>query len=556
MPHRIALSLCLLSPLTFAADCPNLSPQQAQAELATRSQQIATWDDAYHRQGVALIADELYDQARNQLQQLHHCFPGSPSTDNPLTSSGGPIKHPIEHTGLNKLADETAVRQWISNHHDLWIQPKVDGVAVTLVFQDGHLQRAISRGDGTGGQDWTANARQIAQLVQPLNSHGALVLQGELYWRLAGHIQASAGSQSARSKVAGLMARQTLSAAEARQIGIFIWEWPNGPSNMSERLSGLRALGFTHTEQFSQPISSFAQAEQWRATWYRSALPFASDGVVLKQSTRPSGERWQASPPNWAAAWKYPITQALAQVRTVHFKIGRTGRITPVVSLQPVRIDDRTISRVSLGSLQRWQQLDIRPGDHVAIALAGLTIPHLDRVVWRNPQRVELTVPKPAEYHVGSCWQNSPTCASQFRARLIWLSGKHGLALPGVGPGTWDKLLKTQQLHGLLDWLKLDVAQLTNTYGLTARSAKQLNDHLQTARQRPFHTWLRALGLPSSGAAKLDDTWSALAQRSLTQWQTEPGIKRTRAQALQVFFCHPEVLMLRAQLQAAGVIGF
>ena len=556
MPHRIALSLCLLSPLTFAADCPNLSQQQAQAELATRSQQIATWDDAYHRQGVALIADELYDQARNQLQQLHNCFPGSPSTDNPLSSSGGPIKHPIEHTGLNKLADETAVSQWISNHHDLWIQPKVDGVAVTLVFQDGHLQRAISRGDGTGGQDWTANARQIAQLAQPLNSHGALVLQGELYWRLAGHIQASAGSQGARGKVAGLMARQTLSAAEAGQIGIFIWEWPNGPSNMRERLSGLRALGFTHTAQFSQPISSFAQAEQWRATWYRSALPFASDGVVLKQSTRPSGERWQASPPNWAAAWKYPITQALAQVRTVHFKIGRTGRITPVVSLQPVRIDDRTISRVSLGSLQRWQQLDIRPGDQVAITLAGLTIPRLDSVVARQPQRAEITVPHANDYHRLSCWQLSFACKSQFRARLIWLSGKQGLALPGVGPGSWDKLLKAQRISNLLDWLELTGEQLANTQGFTSRGAEQLKQSLQMARQRPFRTWLRAMGLPPCGAAKLADNWAALAQRDLTQWQAEPGINLARAQALQAFFRQPEVLALRAQLQLVGVAGF
>lgn len=555
MPRWIALPLCLLTQLTVAADCPDLSPAQAQAELAERSQQIARWDDAYHHQGIALIADELYDQARSQLELLRSCF-ASNSADNPLASSGGPLKHPVAQTGLSKLADESAVRQWISTHKELWIQPKVDGVAVTLVFQDGRLQQAISRGDGNSGQDWTRNARQIPALARPLASTGKLVLQGELYWRLPGHIQAKDGSLGARGKVAGLMARQQLSANDAAQIDLFIWDWPAGPASMTERLEGLRALGFEQPQQLSQPISSFEQAQHWRDSWYRSALPFASDGVVLKQNARPAAERWQATPPGWAAAWKYPATQALAHVRAVHFNIGRTGRITPVLSLQPLRLDDRSISRVSLGSLQRWQQLDIRPGDRVAIALAGLTIPRLDSVVTRNPQRLELVVPNPADYHAGSCWQTSPACASQFRARLVWLSGKHGLALPGVGPGSWDKLLKAQQLNGLLDWLSLSPEQLSSTPGFGPRSASNLSHSLQIATRRPFLSWLRALGLPSVGNAKLPNSWEQLAQRSPQQWQTEPGISARRAQQLNAFFRQPQVLALRRQLQAAGVAGF
>jgi DNA ligase (NAD+) len=559
MLRTVALALYWTS-TTSAAACANLSPAQAQAELTIRRQQLAQWDDAYHRQGLSLVADEIYDQARRDLEHFRSCFPSAtspePAADNPLTTSAGPIQQPIAQTGLNKLADAAAVRQWLSTRDELWIQPKVDGVAVSLVFQDGHLQQAISRGDGSSGQDWTANARLIPELTPALASHGTLLLQGELYWRLPGHIQAQAGSLGARSKVAGLMARQPLNATQAAQIGVFIWEWPNGPAKMSERLSGLRNLGFSLPEQLSQPINSFAQAAQWRDTWYRSALPFASDGVVLKQSTRPSGEHWHASPPSWAAAWKYPITQALALVRAVHFNIGRTGHITPVLNLQPLRLDDRRISRVSLGSLQRWQQLDIRPGDQVAIALAGLTIARLDSVVARNPQRAQLSVPDASDYQPLSCWQFSPACASQFHARLNWLSGKHGLALPGIGPGTWGKLLKAQQLHGLLDWLNLDAGQLANVQGFSARSASQVNHSLQAARQRPFRTWLKAIGLPPSANANLADNWRTLAQRSLLQWQAEAGISRARAQALHDFFQHPEVLALRAQLQAAGVAGF
>jgi DNA ligase (NAD+) len=556
MSHWMLLLLCLLSLPARAASCPELNPTQAQAQLSEYHQQIAQWDDAYHRQGVALIADELYDQARSHLKHLQDCFPGAANTHNPLAGSGGPLQHPVAQMGLSKLSNEVAVRQWINSHQALWIQPKIDGVAVTLVFTDGHLQQAISRGDGHSGQDWTANARQIPALAQPLHSKGQLVVQGELYWRLKQHVQATAGSVNARGKVAGLLARANLSASEAEQIGLFVWEWPNGPTEMGERLAGLSALGFTQTAQFSQPISNFEQAKQWRATWYRSALPFASDGVVLKQGTRPLASPLQNAPPTSAVAWKYPIAQALAQVRAVQFNIGRTGRITPVLRLQPLRVDDRTISRVSLGSLQRWQQLDIRSGDQVAITLAGLTIPRLDAVVWRNPQRAALFIPKAADYHVGSCWQFGPACASQFRARLIWLSGKQGLALPGVGPGSWDKLLNAQHIHGLLDWLSLTPAQLAEVPGFGLRSASKLSHSLQTARQRPFRMWLRAIGLPPSGNAKLTDNWANLAQLSLAQWQAEPGLNPARAQALQQFFQHPEVLLLRAQLQKIGVAGF
>ena len=556
MLRQLALSFTLLSPAAFAANCPDWPAAQAQAELARRSAQLAQWDDAYHRQGVALVADELYDQARQQLHELRDCLNPTTAAANPLASSGGPLQHPIAQTGLDKLADATAVRAWLKNRQNVWVQPKVDGVAVTLVFVDGRLQQAISRGDGERGQDWTRNARQIPALARPLPSRGSLVLQGELYWRRPAHIQANAGSLGARSKVAGWLARTTLSAEDAAQIGVFIWDWPAGPTSMSERLAGLSALGFADSQAFSQPINDFQQAQAWRERWYRQALPFASDGVVLKQSSRPAAEHWHASPPNWAAAWKYPLRQGLATVRRVQFSIGRSGQITPVLQLQPLRLDDRRISRVSLGSLPRWQALDIRPGDQLELSLAGLSIPHVERVFWRNPQRNGVSAPNPTDYHALSCWQFSPACASQFRARLVWLSGAHGLAMPGVGPGTWDKLLASGQLHGLLDWLQLSEAQLASTPGFGPRSARQLHHSLHGARSKAFATWLRALGLPLDKTQHLPADWVSLNARSLQQWQTVAGLSARRSKQMQAFLQHPEVQALRAQLQAQEISGF
>jgi DNA ligase (NAD+) len=540
-----------------AQSCPDWPPAQAERELSTLKNQIALWDDSYHRQGISLVADELYDQTVQRLSQLRACFaPSSPPTHDPLKTARGEHLHPVPHTGIAKLADERAVEQWLKGKSDLWIQPKVDGVAVTLVYENGNLVQAISRGDGIKGQDWTAHAMKISSIPAHLPEKETLVLQGELYWRLSDHVQAKAGSLNARSQVAGLLARNSIDEVEGAQIGLFAWDWPQGPRSMRERLERLKALGFDDSARFSEPFETFAQAKQWREHWYTHPLPFATDGVVMRQGERPSADRWQAKAPYWLAAWKYPFAQVLGDVRKVHFNVGRSGKITPVLEIEPVRLDDRIVSRISVGSFKRWQKMDIRPGDQVSISLAGLTIPRLDGVVSRSVERALLQVPKAAEYHALSCWQPTEGCESQFRERLKWLGGKKGLALKGVGPGTWDKLIDAGLVTSLLDWMRLDPAQMMNIPGLGERSSAKLLKSFQTAREQSFETWLKAIGLPPAAGADLGDSWDTLAIRSVDQWQSEPGIGPGRASQLYAFFQDPQVQALSAQLREQGINGF
>ncbi|UZE17615.1 NAD-dependent DNA ligase LigB [Pseudomonas sp. B21-054] len=556
LPLLRALScFILITPPVFAETCPDWPTERAQVEITALQRQIDSWDDSYHRLGRSLVADELYDQSRTQLGRWRRCFSLEAPGD-PLRTAGGKIPHPVVHTGLDKLKDADAVEAWLQNRKDVWAQPKVDGVAVTLIYRAGHLQQAISRGDGMQGHDWTPNARKIGAIPQRLRQPLDLVVQGELYWRLLTHVQASSGSLNARGTVAGLMARTNMTAQEAADIGLFVWDWPEGPATLPERMAALNELGFADTLLYNQPVQVLADAEHWRDHWYRTPLPFASDGIVLRQSRRPPADRWQARAPFWSVAWKYPYAQALAEVRKVRFKIGRTGRITPVLELEPVMLDDRRIRRVSVSSLKRWEEMDIRPGDQVAISLAGLTIPRLDSVVLRSIERQDLNAPKAADYHFLSCWQPTPGCESQFLARLDWLSGKHGLALPHVGPGTWKKLLAAGRLDGLLDWLTLDAAELANIAGFGDYSSARLLASLHSARQRPFEQWLKALGLPPTGEARLEGPWQALAERDTEQWQAEAGIGPGRAAQLSAFFRDPQVLALSEILRTAGVDGF
>jgi NAD-dependent DNA ligase len=162
----------------------------------------------------------------------------------------GEARHPVAHTGVRKLANQADVARWMRGQSGLWVQPKVDGVAVTLVYRQGRLTQAISRGNGLAGEDWTARVLQIPSV--PKVSDGVLansVLQGELFLLREGHVQKQMGGMNARAKVAGMMMRQE-AQAELDRLGIFIWAWPDGPEDMEQRLALLRQGGFLYSALF------------------------------------------------------------------------------------------------------------------------------------------------------------------------------------------------------------------------------------------------------------------------------------------------------------------
>lgn len=557
MQRIIALLLLLIAAPAFAGACPDWSPGFAGSEVKSLRERLALWDDHYHRLGVSLISDELYDQHRARLARLEACFP-DPDTPalNPLATAAGPIPHPVPHTGLDKLADEPAVANWIKGRQDLWVQPKVDGVATTLIYRHGELAQLISRGDGVNGHDWSRHIPALPAKLRTLTEKRDLTLQGELFWQLNQHVQADAGSLNQRSKVAGLMARQRISAMDAKHLDLFVWAWPDGPTEPRERFAMLRVLGLPNTALFSQPVASLEDAARWRQHWYRSPLPFASDGIVLQQARRPPPARWQAGRSHWSAAWKYPFAQALAEVRGVQFKIGRTGRITPVIQVDPVRLDDRVVRQVSAGSLQRWQTLDIQPGDQIALTLAGLTIPRIDDVVHRGPGRDAVQPPDPDSFHALSCWQPTPECREQFLERLNWLAGKQGLHMSGVGPGTWSRLVDAGRVQSLIGWLDLQPSDLASVDGIAERGSRQFHGVFQQAREQPFARWIRALGVPAPTRTDLGHSWAALAARDAARWQQEPGIGATRAAQLVAFFDEPQVRALAARLAQQAIQGF
>ncbi|WP_110655872.1 NAD-dependent DNA ligase LigB [Salinicola halimionae] len=537
-------------PGTLEASCPPGATQiRQQSAYEALTRQIERWDEAYYQRGERLVDDGVYDEAKRRWRHWRHCLnpAAAPIRQTTTASPDDRLRHPFAQTGLDKLPNQQAVDEWLSRQsgRTLWIQPKVDGVAVTLVYRDGKLKSAISRGDGETGQDWTAQIRQIDSIPQQLEDDEPVTLQGEIFLRLPGHIQARDGGVSARAKIAGLMNRKDLSPQDAQAIGFFAWAWPDGPLNGQNRLERLTQLGFANTARYTRSVDRLLDVEKWRDHWYHAELPFASDGVVIKRSKRPTGQRWQAQPPSWAIAWKYPAAETLAIVDTIDISVGRTGRLTPIARLEPVLLDDREVSSVSLGSLDHWKTLDVHPGDQVSVSLAGATIPQIDRVVIPAIPRKALVFPDTQRYDALSCLTLTPGCREQFLARLEWLGSSNGLDMIGVGPATWRTLVDADLVSDLLAWRQLHVADLQALPGVGETRARQWVSVFHEAGNAGQKRWLIALGMPTIPDAAeqsvLASSLTTLRERSKTSWQAFDGIGPVRSAQLIAFFRNPTI---------------
>ncbi|CNL19032.1 NAD-dependent DNA ligase LigB [Yersinia enterocolitica] len=535
--------------------CPEWSTERVSLEVHSLQKQLDQWDAAYHQQGVSLLADDLYDQLQAKLQGWQVCHGQPDDTENRRVPGHGKFSHPVAHTGLKKLKDEAELANWMQRREKLWVQPKVDGVAVTLVYQNGKLAQLLSRGDGLKGQNWSAKAPFITAIPQTIvAAPPMLTLQGELFLQREGHKQAQFGGVNARSSVAGALMRKSSSPLLA-QLGIFIWAWPDGPKSMMEKNRRLQEMGFPLTAQYSKPVSSAKDVAQWRERWYQTPLPFVTDGVVIRQEEEPAGRYWRAVPGPWSVAWKYPPQQQMTEIKDIHFTIGRTGKITVVLQVSPVKIDDKWIRRVNMGSIARWRQWDITLGDQVTIALAGQGIPRLDNVVWRVSQRHELTPPDEDKFHQLSCFRHLPhECEPQFLSRLIWLSGPKGLDMRSMGGGLWRELIHHGLVKDLVGWLSLTTDQLANIPGVSRERAETIYQQFQRAKQKPFSQWLQALGFPR--VASSDDHWHALQRKNIIEWNLVSGVGPMRAKQIIHFLHHPEVQAMADFLSTQRIAGF
>ncbi|HGT5168652.1 TPA: NAD-dependent DNA ligase LigB [Escherichia coli] len=539
------------------AVCPAWSPARAQEEISRLQQQIKQWDDDYWKEGKSEVEDGVYDQLSARLTQWQRCF-GSEPRDVMMPPLNGAVMHPVAHTGVRKMVDKNALSLWMRERSDLWVQPKVDGVAVTLVYRDGKLNKAISRGNGLKGEDWTQKVSLISAVPQTVSGPLAnSTLQGEIFLQREGHIQQQMGGINARAKVAGLMMRQDDSDT-LNSLGVFVWAWPDGPQLMSDRLKELATAGFTLTQTYTRAVKNADEVARVRNEWWKAELPFVTDGVVVRAAKEPESRHWLPGQAEWLVAWKYQPVAQVAEVKAIQFAVGKSGKISVVASLAPVMLDDKKVQRVNIGSVRRWQEWDIAPGDQILVSLAGQGIPHIDDVVWRGAERTKPTPPE-NRFNSLTCYFASDVCQEQFISRLVWLGAKQVLGLDGIGEAGWRALHQTHRFEHIFSWLLLTPEQLQNTPGIAKSKSAQLWHQFNLARKQPFTRWVMAMGIPLTRAAlnaSDERSWSQLLFSTEQFWQQLPGTGSGRARQVIEWKENAQIKKLGSWLAAQQITGF
>ena len=539
------------------AVCPAWSPARAQEEISRLQQQIKQWDDDYWKEGKSEVEDGVYDQLSARLTQWQRCF-GSEPRDVMMPPLNGAVMHPVAHTGVRKMVDKNALSLWMRERSDLWVQPKVDGVAVTLVYRDGKLNKAISRDNGLKGEDWTQKVSLISAVPQTVSGPLAnSTLQGEIFLQREGHIQQQMGGINARAKVAGLMMRQDDSDT-LNSLGVFVWAWPDGPQLMSDRLKELATAGFTLTQTYTRAVKNADEVARVRNEWWKAELPFVTDGVVVRAAKEPESRHWLPGQAEWLVAWKYQPVAQVAEVKAIQFAVGKSGKISVVASLAPVMLDDKKVQRVNIGSVRRWQEWDIAPGDQILVSLAGQGIPRIDDVVWRGAERTKPTPPE-NRFNSLTCYFASDVCQEQFISRLVWLGSKQVLGLDGIGEAGWRALHQTHRFEHIFSWLLLTPEQLQNTPGIAKSKSAQLWHQFNLARKQPFTRWVMAMGIPLTRAAlnaSDERSWSQLLFSTEQFWQQLPGTGSGRARQVIEWKENAQIKKLGSWLAAQQITGF
>lgn len=534
-----------------------VAPARAQEEISRLQQQIKQWDDDYWKEGKSEVEDGVYDQLSARLTQWQRCF-GSEPRDVMMPPLNGAVMHPVAHTGVRKMVDKNALSLWMRERSDLWVQPKVDGVAVTLVYRDGKLNKAISRGNGLKGEDWTQKVSLISAVPQTVSGPLAnSTLQGEIFLQREGHIQQQMGGINARAKVAGLMMRQDDSDT-LNSLGVFVWAWPDGPQLMSDRLKELATAGFTLTQTYTRAVKNADEVARVRNEWWKAELPFVTDGVVVRAAKEPESRHWLPGQAEWLVAWKYQPVAQVAEVKAIQFAVGKSGKISVVASLAPVMLDDKKVQRVNIGSVRRWQEWDIAPGDQILVSLAGQGIPRIDDVVWRGAERTKPTPPE-NRFNSLTCYFASDVCQEQFISRLVWLGAKQVLGLDGIGEAGWRALHQTHRFEHIFSWLLLTPEQLQNTPGIAKSKSAQLWHQFNLARKQPFTRWVMAMGIPLTRAAlnaSDERSWSQLLFSTEQFWQQLPGTGSGRARQVIEWKENAQIKKLGSWLAAQQITGF
>lgn len=557
----------------------------------------------YHVLDDPIISDGEYDQLFQELVALEEAYPQLAADDSPTRRVGGAalekfeqVAHRVAMLSLeNGFSDddlyqfnqrlERYLNQPLSGGFSA--EPKLDGLAVELVYEKGSFALGSTRGDGLTGENISAQLRTISSIPLKLRGQAPELLEvrGEVYMEKQGFARLNESQLASglppfanpRNAAAGSL-RQLDPAVTARRPLRFFAYGVSAPestpcSRQSELARYLKERGFPTCphNRFCADIDEVIEHYATLAA-IRHDLPYDIDGMVVKVDEFYLQNRlgFKARAPRWAIARKFPATQATTRLLDVEFQVGRTGAITPVARLEPVVVEGATVSRATLHNQDEIRRKDLRIGDTVLVQRAGDVIPEVVKPIKDKRSGAEQPILMPT--HCPACDSElvrpeaeavtrcvNPACPSQRLRTLIHYCSKAGLDIEGLGERNVTQLYDLGLINTIDDIYELDMTVLQNLDGWGEKSAGNLLAALQEARHPALARFLAALGIRYIGeitAALLEQHYGSLEQlisASEEELLEIDGIGEQAARSINAYFNDKQVLAMLDQLRKSGV---
>jgi len=565
-------------------------------------------NNRYYVQDDPEISDTDYDDLLRELNALEAAHPELRTPDSPTQRVGarplerfGEVRHLLPMLSLANARDDGELQAWaqrfrnllakreLSEHEiDYVTEPKVDGLAVSLVYEQGRLVRGATRGDGEAGEDVTQNLMTIGDIPHSLGRAAPPLVEvrGEVYLPLAGFArlneeQAAAGQKTyanPRNSAAGSLRQLNPEITRSRPLSI--WCYGIGASEglgherHSQSIAWLRDRGFKVNEEVevhTELDSVLAACHRWEEK--RESLDYEIDGVVVKidQYDIQQALGVVGREPRWAIAFKFAPTTAVTKLEKIEVNVGRTGNIIPWARLEPVQVSGVTVSRATLHNEEDIARKDIREGDQVVIMRAGDVIPQVVSPVTqrRTGKEKKYKPPKkcpecgtPTVKPEGEVWTRCPNrndCPGQIVQAFKHFVSRGAMDIEGFGEKLVQRFYEVGLVRALPDIYRLDVEQLEQLEGFQRRSAENLVASIEGSKRQPFHRVLYALGIPGIGGvnaralASHFGSMQRLMEASQEEIEEVEGIGPVLAGLIRETLDEPRNQELIDQLRATGL---
>ena len=555
----------------------------------------------YYVENNPTISDFEFDALLRELQDLEAQYPEEADPNSPtrrvgsdLTSEFESVEHRYAMQSLANTYSSEELGEWIDritrevSDVEFVCELKFDGTAISLCYENGVLQRAVTRGDGKRGDDVTNNVRTIGSVPMKLRGEGypsLFEIRGEIYMPYASFDRLNREREAAgeapmanpRNAAAGTLKQQSSQVVARRGLDCTLYHIAGDDLPFTthiENLEAARTWGFKVSEHM-KVCRTRQEIEEFIAYWdtERKNLPFATDGIVIKVNSyaqqRTLGSTAKA--PRWAVAYKFQAERALTRLVSVDFQVGRTGAVTPVANLEPVQLAGTVVKRASIHNADQIAALDIRLGDMVYVEKGGEIIPKITEVELSERPADS----KPFEYitHCPECGSelvryegeakhfcpNSAECKPQIIGRIVHFVGRKAMDLEGLGGETIELLWENGMLQNIADIYDLNPQQLAGLPRLGDKSAANILDGVRASKSVAFERVLFALGIRFVGEttakylASHFRTLDAIANASAEELSEAEEVGSKIAIAITEYFADERNRAIVERLRSAGL---